>query len=310
MANTVFRGSGPAALCAALWIGLSAPLQAQISKADVTALVEALRLAAPKADKRPSGLYSDWQIKAGNISRWSKRCTGESLTPTEFEMSPATARAILSCVMGDVLREQYPAAGNDEAVAVRRAAAWWLTGQPERYDDGAIASYTERVLGHYRQPGGEPTAAAPAPSAAGSLLSSLRPAAKPKAAVSPAQVAALGEALRLAAPRTGRADDGLYSDWQIKPGNVQRWSQRCLGRPVAPESLETDREAAREIVECVMQGVLGEQLAAAGDEWTAVRRAAAWWMTGDPQRFDDEGVRAYTREVLDFYVIRRKIDAG
>lgn len=49
------------------------------------------------------------------------------------------------------------------------------------------------------------------------------------AQVSDAQVSALVEALRLAAPQTGRVDDGLYSDWQIKPGNIPRWSKQCIG---------------------------------------------------------------------------------
>lgn len=288
------------------------PAWAQISDSQVAALVEALRLAAPKVDKRAEGLYSDWQIKQNNISRWSKRCAGETLTPTEFSLSPTTARAILMCVMGDVLREQYRESGGNELIAVQRAAAWWMTGDPEQYDSASIDSYVQKVLGYYKQqqPTQQPAVSLPPLR----LQSSLRPTGQPEerlTAVSEAQAAALVEALRLAAPQTNRRNDDLYSDWQIKPDNIRRWSQRCLGRELTPTQFEADFETARRILVCVMGNVLDEQYRASGnDEWAAVRRAAAWWMTGDPQQYDSGRVRDYTQEVLDYYIIRRKIDAG
>src|SRR4028118_1235278 len=42
----------------------------------------------------------------------------------------------------------------------------------------------------------------------------------PVQAQSAKQVTALVEALRQAAPQTGRADDGLYSDWKIQLPNI------------------------------------------------------------------------------------------
>ncbi len=41
-----------------------------------------------------------------------------------------------------------------------------------------------------------------------------------KAEISNTEVQALVEALRQAAPQTGTENDGLYSDWQIKPDNI------------------------------------------------------------------------------------------
>ena len=140
------------------------PAQAQ-SQRQVAALVEALRQAAPQTGTADDGLYSEWQIKPENIPRWSRSCTGRALTPTQFEASPATARSILICVMQDVLEEEYDNSGNNEAVAIRRAASWWMTGDPSRYGQGDTASYTQRVLGFYQQQLGSttaaPTAAAP-----------------------------------------------------------------------------------------------------------------------------------------------------
>jgi hypothetical protein len=113
--------------------------------------VEALRLAAPQTGTQNNGLYSEWQVKAENIPRWSKQCLGKELTPTQFQNSPVTARGILVCVMRDVLNEQYTASNKDESVAVQRAAAWWMTGDPNQYNSGSTAPYTQKVLDFYRQ---------------------------------------------------------------------------------------------------------------------------------------------------------------
>jgi len=50
--------------------------------------------------------------------------------------------------MGLVLCEQF-ADSNNEIVAVQRAAAWWMTGDPDQYRAGATDGYTLRVLEAY-----------------------------------------------------------------------------------------------------------------------------------------------------------------
>jgi TolA-binding protein len=144
------------------------PAHAQ-SDQQVRSLVEALRLAAPQTGNPNNGLYSEWQIQAQNIPRWSEACTGRMLSPQEFEADLAATRSILVCVMRDVLQEEYRNSGNSEAIAVRRAAAWWMTGDPSRYDAGETAAYTQRVLGFYqRQAGAAAATGQPDPSNQGS----------------------------------------------------------------------------------------------------------------------------------------------
>lgn len=147
----------------AIAFGVSAgmlPAQAQ-SDQQVRSLVEALRQAAPQTGNPNDGLYSDWQIQAPNIPRWSKACIGRTLSPQEFEADLETARSILVCVMRDVLQEEYRNTGSNEAIAVRRAAAWWMTGDPSRYDSAETATYTQKVLSFYQQQSGTSSAAAP-----------------------------------------------------------------------------------------------------------------------------------------------------
>ena len=127
------------------------PAWAEISEAQVAALVEALRLAAPVTGIQDDGLYSDWQIQPENIARWSRRCHDRELTPAEFAADPPVARRILVCKLHGVLDEQNLTSHDDETLAVRRTAAWWMTGDPERYNDPATAAYTQRVLEFYWQ---------------------------------------------------------------------------------------------------------------------------------------------------------------
>ncbi|MDQ2694297.1 MAG: hypothetical protein M3Z21_02755 [Pseudomonadota bacterium] len=272
------------------------PAGAQISDAQAAALVEALRRAAPQT-RADAGLYSDWQIKPANIPRWSQRCIGVELTPTEFESNPVTAREILTCVMGGVLADQYRASGGDIRTAVRRAAAWWLTGDPERHDAPPAAGYADVVLDFYQAQQGGSAADPPPPPATAAA-----PESPASSGIAEPQVAALVEALRLAAPRNSGAGDGLYSDWQIKPANIARWSQRCIGVELTVTEFESNPDTAREVLACVMGDVLRQQYqASGGDEAAAVERAAAWWLTGDPEQYRNDRVATYTRKVLGFY---------
>ena len=120
----------------------------QPSDAKVAALVEALRVAAPPASA-DAGLYSDWRIKPDNISRWSRRCVNQEVTPEQFAADQALARTVLVCVLGPVLRDQFDQSNRNEIVAVQRAAAWWMAGDPAQYRTGATGDYTLRVLEAY-----------------------------------------------------------------------------------------------------------------------------------------------------------------
>lgn len=122
-----------------------------------------------------------------------------------------------------------------------------------------------------------------------------------RAQIGDQEINAFVEALRLSAPNTGNPNDGLYSDWKIKWENIVRWSKRCTGREMDPAEFEANMEAARDVLGCIMGKILREQYGLCNDEAIAVRRAAAWWMTGNPDQYDSPQVGPYTQRVLDFY---------
>lgn len=345
-----------------LWIGLlviSINVQAAISDEQIAAFVEALRLAAPKS----GNLYSDWQIKAANISNWSQRCLGRSLTTSEFEADLEIARAILECKMGHVLREQYELSEYNEAVAVQRTAAWWMTGVAEQYQSGNIANYTQKVLTLYYQelknispaatesltttvpptlpnsPNRETTpppvsvdTESPNPSAFPDTESPTLPAfpdtQSPTLSVSPntqsptlplpppisntppvspgvteKQITDLVEAIRLATPKNRNLDDNLYSEWQIKPSAIRSWSRECLQQELTPDDFAADPQMSRTILKCKIGQILKQEYGASNkDIFIAVRRTAAWWISGDPQQYKTGVIGDYTLKVLEFYL--------
>lgn len=276
-----------------------------VSNAQVGKLVEALRLAAQQRAPGNNGLVSEWQILPENIPRWSKQCHTQELTPSQFEASPVTARAILVCVMRDVFNEQYQASGNNESLAVQRTAAWWMTGDANQYNSGSTAPYTQNVLAFYKQSSSGSQAQQPAtPPQPTPPPQVVPPTASSSAAaqISNAQVGRLVEALRQVAPETDKPDDDLYGAWQVKAENIPRWSQQCLGKELTPIQFQDSPVTARAILVCVMRDVLSEQYKASNnDESLAVQRAASWWMTGDPSQYNSGAIAAYTQKVLSFY---------
>lgn len=123
---------------------------ASVTDAQVSALVEALRQAAPPQTAN-DGMYSQWQILPSNISRWAKFCTKQDLTPQQFEADTTKAQAIVTCIVRDLLLDEYKASGNNETAAIRRAACWWMTGESAACKSGATATYADKVVSVYQQ---------------------------------------------------------------------------------------------------------------------------------------------------------------
>ncbi|MBW4431633.1 MAG: hypothetical protein KME28_07870 [Pelatocladus maniniholoensis HA4357-MV3] len=124
--------------------------------------------------------------------------------------------------------------------------------------------------------------------------------------VSDTQVAAMVEALRLAAPNTGKANDGYYSDWQVKPETLKGWSRNCLKKEVTPTQFENSPGLARQVISCIMRRELNTQYAASkNNEIDAVRGAACWWMTGNYTGCNSGFTGAYVQKVVGYYQQQR-----
>ena len=132
---------------------LTVQAQQQSSKTQVTAMVEALRLAAPKTGSNDDGLYSEWKVKPETFKSWSKTCLEKEVPATQFASDPELARQVVTCIMERELKEQLNATNNNEAEAVRRSACWWMTGKYTGCNSGFTADYVKKVLGYYQKKG-------------------------------------------------------------------------------------------------------------------------------------------------------------
>lgn len=148
-----------------LLMSLSAPASAQASVTDaqVSNLVEALRDVAKQSTSKPKTLHSDWRISERNIGPWSKQCLQAEMTIQEFDRNPDAVSKIVTCKVKEVLTTEYEAADRDEALALRRFASWWRTGDPNTYSTPETSAYADRILKAYqRRNEGKPFATKPA----------------------------------------------------------------------------------------------------------------------------------------------------
>ncbi len=125
--------------------------QQQTLNTQVSAMVEALRLAAPKTGSENDGYYSEWQVKPETLKSWSKFCLKKEVSPAEFEKNNQLARQVVSCVVQRELKGQLEAT-NNETEAVRGTACWWMTGEYKGCNSGFTADYVKKVLGYYQKP--------------------------------------------------------------------------------------------------------------------------------------------------------------
>jgi hypothetical protein len=140
---------------------LLAQAQQPISDAQVAAMVEALRQAAPQTKNPNDGYYSEWQVKPETLKGWTKTCLKRELTPTQFENNRAIARQVVSCITRRELTNQFRATNNNEIASVRGAACWWMTGSYKGCNKGFTADYVQKVVRFYQQQRSKPAATQP-----------------------------------------------------------------------------------------------------------------------------------------------------
>jgi len=130
---------------------LSAQAQQTASDTEVTAMVEALRLAAPQTKNPHDGLYSQWKVQPNTLKAWAKFCLKREVTPTQFENDPKLARQVVTCITRRELNNQFHANNNNETAAVRGVACWWMTGSYRGCDRGFTADYVQKVVRFYQK---------------------------------------------------------------------------------------------------------------------------------------------------------------
>ena len=128
--------------------------QAQVTPSQVTILVEALRDVAKQSTSKSKTLHSDWRISERNVGPWSKQCLQRELTAEDFDRDPESVTKIVTCVVGGVFQTEYQTANNDEALAIRRVASWWRTGDANTFEIPETVAFSDRILKAYQKRNG------------------------------------------------------------------------------------------------------------------------------------------------------------
>lgn len=87
-----------------------------------------------------SGAIGIGQVMPENVPEWTAKHYGQRLTPNQYRYNKAAQDAV---VRGQ-LQEYYDAeraAGRSEAIAIRRAASSWYSGDPNKYDNNRVQTY-------------------------------------------------------------------------------------------------------------------------------------------------------------------------
>ena len=108
-----------------------------------------------------SGAIGVGQVMPENVGPWTERYLGKRLTPEQFRRSKKAQDTVVNGRFNDMIADQR-AAGYNEEMTIRRAAAVWYSGngnlwnskRPE-YSNGrrypSIAEYTQSIWDAYRR---------------------------------------------------------------------------------------------------------------------------------------------------------------
>jgi hypothetical protein len=114
-----------------------------------------------RAINRHSGALGYAQVMPENLPKWSMEALGYVVSRKDFLNHPELQIAIVDYKLHQYWQRSLMASKGNEALAVRRVAAWWYSGKPEKYRSNtpqfynghrypSIAAYSYSVLKRYR----------------------------------------------------------------------------------------------------------------------------------------------------------------
>jgi hypothetical protein len=114
-----------------------------------------------RAINRHSGALGYGQVMPENLPQWSQEALGYVVSRKDFLERPELQIAIIDYKLNQYWQRSLIASKGNEAFAVRRVAAWWYSGKPEKYTSTrreyyrghrypSIAAYSKSVLKRYQ----------------------------------------------------------------------------------------------------------------------------------------------------------------
>lgn len=108
-----------------------------------------------------SGALGYGQVMPANVGPWSRAALGRTVSTSEFLKNPDLQIKIIDHKLGQYLDNALRITGGNEAIAIKRVAAIWYSGNPNLYTSTrpqyykgyrypSIAAYSESVLRKYQ----------------------------------------------------------------------------------------------------------------------------------------------------------------
>jgi hypothetical protein len=114
-----------------------------------------------RAINRHSGALGYAQVMPENLPRWSREALGYVVSKRDFLANPQLQIAIVDHKINQYWQRSIVASKGNTAIAIKRVAAWWYSGRPEKYTSTrtqyyrghrypSIAAYCRSVLRRYQ----------------------------------------------------------------------------------------------------------------------------------------------------------------
>ncbi|MGI0487043.1 hypothetical protein ACN4EK_16505 [Pantanalinema rosaneae CENA516] len=109
-----------------------------------------------------SGALGLGQVMPEQLAKWSLEAVGREVSPQEFLNSPGLQIMVIDHKLTEYWQQAIVQANGNQSEAIRRVAAWWYSGNPDKFTDTtpqswnddaypSIATYANQILERFNQ---------------------------------------------------------------------------------------------------------------------------------------------------------------
>lgn len=109
-----------------------------------------------------SGALGLGQVMPEELAKWSQEAVGREVSPQEFLNSPGLQIMVIDHKLTEYWQQAIVQANGNQSEAIQRVAAWWYSGNPDKFTDTtpqswngdeypSIATYANQILERFNQ---------------------------------------------------------------------------------------------------------------------------------------------------------------
>ncbi|MBL1175827.1 hypothetical protein [Pantanalinema sp. GBBB05] len=109
-----------------------------------------------------SGALGLGQVMPEQLAKWSQEAVGREVSPQEFLNSPGLQIMVIDHKLTEYWQQAIVQANGNQSEAIQRVAAWWYSGNPDKFTDTtpqswngdeypSVATYANQILERFNQ---------------------------------------------------------------------------------------------------------------------------------------------------------------